>query len=199
MTDTASTQIEQGIELIREVPEDILAMPLLHRLADVIPVADILFGGLILIVIVLIHALGVRIVSNHVSRRVTAVMQHPSAWHSDLLMASLVFQLLALHLFEVFIWAAALVGSGLVGDWSAAGFFAGNTYTTLGYGQFILPLRYQMVAPIMAISGLFTFGWSGSVLVDYVRRIQQIRDKAYALKHPDKAKHPAQAKHPEGS
>ena len=190
MTDTAPTQIEQGIELIREVPEDILAMPLLHRLADVIPVADILFGGLVLIVVVLIHAVGVRTISSHISRRVAALMQHPSAWHSDLLMASLVFQLLAVHLFEVFVWAAALVESGLVSDWRAAGFFAGNTYTTLGYGEFILPLRYQMVAPIMAISGLFTFGWSGSVLVDYVRRIQEIRDKAWALKHPAKVKHP---------
>jgi len=193
MTNAASAELERGVELIREVPEDILAMPLLHRLADVIPVADILFGGLVLILVVLIHALGVRTISNHVSRRVAAVMQRPSAWHSDLLMASLVFQLLAVHLFEVFVWAAALVESGLVSDWRAAGFFAGNTYTTLGYGEFILPLRYQMVAPIMAISGLFTFGWSGSVLVEYVRRIQQIRDKAWALKHP------AQAKHPEGS
>ncbi len=190
MTDTSPSQIEKGVELIREVPEDILAMPLLHRFADAIPVADILFGGLILILVVLIHALGVRTVGNHISRRITAVMRHPSAWHSDLLMASLVFQLLAVHLFEVFVWAAALVESGLVSDWRAAGFFAGNTYTTIGYGQFILPLRYQMVAPIMAISGLFTFGWSGSVLVDYVRRIQQIRDKTYALKHPETAKHP---------
>lgn len=190
MNTATPAELEQGIELLKEVPEDALAMPMLHRLADVIPVADLLFGGGILILIVLIHALGVRTVSNHVSRRITAVMRHPSAWHSDLLMASLVFQLLALHLFEVFVWAAALVQSGLVSNWRSAGFFAGNTYTTIGYGSFILPVRYQMVAPIMAISGLFTFGWSGSVLVDYVRRIQQVRDKAYALKHPESAKHP---------
>jgi len=190
MTNAAPTDLERGAELIREVSEDALAMPLLHRLADAIPVADVLFGGVVLIVVVLIHAVGLRTVSNHVSRRITAIMRHPSGWHSDLLMASLVFQLLAVHLFEVFVWAAALVESGLVSDWRAAGFFAGNTYTTIGYGDFILPLRYQMVAPIMAISGLFTFGWSGSVLVDYVRRIQDIRDKAYALKHPGPAKQP---------
>jgi len=183
------TELEQGVDLLKAVPEDVLTMPMLHRLADVIPVADVLFGGGILILIVLIHALGVRTVGDHISRRITAVMRRPSAWHSDLLMASMVFQLLALHLFEVFVWAAALVESGLVSDWRSAAFFAGNTYTTIGYGSFILPVRYQMVAPIMAISGLFTFGWSGSVLVDYVRRIQQIRDKAYALKHPTNSKH----------
>ena len=80
-------------------------------------------------------------------------------------------------------WSCALVFSGLVPNWHDAGFFAGNTYTTIGYGTFILSPAWEMVAPIMAISGLFTFGWSGSVLVDYVRRIQQIRDAVHARKH----------------
>ena len=188
MTATPS-ELDPGAALLHSVPEDVLAMPLLHRFAEVVPVADLIFGGVILIVVILVHAFGVRTVGNQMSRRITSIMRHPSTWHADLLMASLVFQLLALHLFEVFMWAAAMVESGLVSDWRSAGFFAGNTYTTIGYGQFILPQSYAMVAPIMAISGLFTFGWSGSVLVDYVSRIQRIRDKAHALKHPETVKH----------
>ena len=68
--------------------------------------------------------------------------------------------------------------SNLVPDWRSAGFFAGNTYTTVGYGNFILPNGWRMLAPIIAMSGLFTFGWSGSVLVDFVRRLNTIRDAA---------------------
>ena len=89
-----------------------------------------------------------------------------------------VFMLLSLHVVEMFLWAAALVYSGLVPDWRAAGFFAGNTYTTVGYGNFILPDGWRMLAPIIAMSGLFTFGWSGSVLVDFVRRLNTIRAAA---------------------
>ena len=37
-----------------------------------------------------------------------------------------------------------------------------------------------MLAPIIAISGLFSFGWSGSVLVDIVGRCQKIKDAAAA-------------------
>jgi len=179
------------LELLRGIPEDFEAMPMLSRFADVVPIADLVLGGGVLILVVLIHGAGLRGVNNHVGRRVDAILRHPSAWHADLLMGSIIFLLLALHLFEVFAWSAALVGTGLVNDWRAAGFFAGNTYTTIGYGNFILPLRYQMLAPIMAISGLFTFGWSGSMLVDYVRRIQQIRDAANALKKPEVPKQPA--------
>jgi hypothetical protein len=37
-----------------------------------------------------------------------------------------------------------------------------------------------MLGPIIAISGLFTFGWSGSVLVEVVRRVGLARDAARA-------------------
>ena len=97
-------------------------------------------------------------------------------------MGSIVFMLIALHVVEMVIWAAALVYSNLIPDWRSAGFFAGNTYTTVGYGNFILPNGWRMLAPIIAMSGLFTFGWSGSVLVDFVRRINALRDAATAAK-----------------
>jgi hypothetical protein len=41
-----------------------------------------------------------------------------------------------------------------------------------------------MLGPIIAISGLFTFGWSGSVLVEVVRRASQAREPARATKTP---------------
>jgi hypothetical protein len=96
-------------------------------------------------------------------------------------MSSTVLALLALHLLELFAWAAALVYSGLIPDWRMAGFFAGNTYTTIGYGTLILPDGWKMLTPIIAISGLFTFGWSGSVLVDLVGRCQKIKEAATAV------------------
>ena len=157
---------------------DIADLPLFEHLSAVMPAADLFFGGGVMIFIVLVHAAGVRAVTTHVLRRTEAIMQHPSRWQADLLMASIVFMLLTLHVTEMVLWAAALVYSNLVPDWRAAGFFAGNTYTTVGYGNFILPNGWRMLAPIIAMSGLFTFGWSGSVLVDFVRRLNQIRDAA---------------------
>ena len=105
-------------------------------------------------------------------------MQRPARWRADLLMGSIVFMLLALHTVEMLLWTMALVYSNLIPDWRSAGFFAGNTYTTVGYGAFILPDGWRMLAPIIAMSGLFAFGWSGSVLVDFVRRINLLRDAA---------------------
>jgi len=163
---------------------DIADLPLFEHLSAVMPAADLLFGGAVMIFIVLVHAAGVRAVTTHVLRRTQAIMQHPSRWQADLLMSSIVFMLLSLHVAEMILWAAALVYSGLVPDWRSAGFFAGNTYTTVGYGNFILPNGWRMLAPIIAMSGLFTFGWSGSVLVDFVRRLNTIRDAAVNPRSP---------------
>jgi hypothetical protein len=166
--------------LERELAQDVQLVAPLQQFSEVIPAADIVFGGAMLIVIVLIHATGVRAISNHVLHRSSALMKAPSRWRADVLMAGTVFALLALHLLEMFAWAASLVYSGLVADWRSAGFFAGNTYTTIGYGTFILPFAWRMLAPIIAISGLLTFGWSGSVIVDLLGRCQKIKDAELA-------------------
>jgi len=177
-TGTSPDVLQQIPGTLERGAADIANLPLFEHLSAVMPAADLLLGGAVMICIVLVHAAGVRAVTTHVLRRTQAIMRHPSRWQADLLMSSIVFMLLSLHVVEMFLWAAALVYSGLVPDWRSAGFFAGNTYTTVGYGSFILPNGWRMLAPIIAMSGLFTFGWSGSVLVDFVRRLNTIRDAA---------------------
>jgi hypothetical protein len=177
-TSTSPDVLQQIPGTLERGVADIADLPLFEHLSAVMPAADLFFGGAMMVFIVLVHAAGVRALTTHVLRRTESIMQRPSRWQADLLMASIVFMLLTLHVTEMFLWAAALVYSNLVPDWRAAGFFAGNTYTTVGYGNFILPNGWRMLAPIIAMSGLFTFGWSGSVLVDFVRRLNQIRDAA---------------------
>lgn len=163
---------------LENVPADIENLPFLQHLAQVMPAADLAFGGGMLMLIILIHATGVRAVTTHVARRTHVIMARPRTWRADLLMASSVLMLLVLHLLETIAWATSLVFGGLVQSWRAAGFFAANTYTTVGYGNFVLSPGWEMLAPIIAMSGLFAFGWSGSVLVDIVARCQRIKDAA---------------------
>jgi Ion channel len=177
---TAPDALQQIPDQLERGAADIAQLPLFEHLSAIMPVADLLLGGGLMVLILLVHAAGVRAVTTHVSRRSDAILQKPALWRADLLMGSIVFMLIALHVIEMVIWAAALVYSNLIPDWRSAGFFAGNTYTTVGYGNFILPDGWRMLAPIIAMSGLFTFGWSGSVLVDFVRRINLLRDAATA-------------------
>jgi hypothetical protein len=174
--DKGSGTLEAGAAGLDALPRELGDLSAIQPLLQVMPVADLAFGGAVLLVIMLIHATGIRTVSNYVRRATIRILARPASWRADVLMSCAVFLLLALHVLEIFVWAAALVVGGLAPDWRVAGLFAGNTYTTLGYDAYVLPRGWGMVAPLVAISGLFTFGWSGSVLVDLVRRCQKIKD-----------------------
>ena len=168
-------------------------VPLIQHMTQVMPVPDFVFGGGMLLLIVLIHATGMRMLTDRFELRIQALSQRShSTWRPDLLLGAVVLLMLLLHLAEIWVWAAALVYSGLVDNWRAAGFFAANTYTTVGYGNFVLPEGWHMLAPIIAMSGLFTFGWTGSVLVEIVRRCQAAKAAVLrARQHGPENKPPA--------
>jgi hypothetical protein len=139
----------------------------------------VLLGGALLVAVVLIHGVGIRFVSGHFRKQTAALARRAHAsLRLDALLGVVIFLLLALHLAEVVFWTAALVYSRLVTDWRTAAFFAANTYTTVGYGKFVLPPEWNMMSPIISISGLFTFGWTGSVLVGFVTSLNQLRDRS---------------------
>ena len=181
LSDVALSPAQAQLELAKvEAVGD--QVPLIQHLTDVMPLPDFIFGGGMLLVIVLVHAAGMRMLTDRFEKRLLTFGISHSTWRPDVLMGLVVFLMLLLHLFEIWLWAAALVYSGLVQNWRAAGFFAANTYTTVGYGNFLLPEGWHMLAPIIAISGLFTFGWTGSVLVEIVRRCQEIKTTAFKAK-----------------
>jgi hypothetical protein len=182
--DPPRQSLATDVSKLDAVSRDIMQVPLIEHMREVLPAADLFFGAAMLILIMLIHAAGVRAATNRLLHRTEVILARPTQWRADLLMSGTVFILLSLHLVELFAWAAALVYSGILSDWRAAGFFAGNTYTTVGYGGDILPPGWRMLAPFIAISGLFTFGWSGSVLVDLIGRCQRIKDAAGSGQRP---------------
>jgi len=79
-----------------------------------------------------------------------------------------VFLMLDLHIIEIMIWAFALNHMGLIVHAYDAIYFCANGYTTLGMGKMELEEHWRVISPIIGISGLFTFAWTTSALVDVV-------------------------------
>ena len=69
------------------------------------------------------------------------------------------------HLVETLIWAVPIQRLGMIPNLRDSYYFVLESYTTLGEGAVTLPDAWRLVGPIIAMSGLFTFGWTGSVLV----------------------------------
>ena len=56
--------------------------------------------------------------------------------------------------------------SGLIPIPRDAYFFVLENYTTLGDDTVSLPKGWRLIGPVIAISGLFNFGWTASAFVN---------------------------------
>jgi len=157
-------------------------------LTQALPLPDIMFGGSVLVLVIMTHAFGIRFITRTFAERSSALLQeHGSMWRVDLLFMAMVMVLLALHLAEVMVWSAALVFGDIVDTWSSAAYFAANCYTALGE-PLSLPRSWRIVAPVIGMSGIFAFAWTASVLVNFVARYDALRAGVLAPACPVRAR-----------
>lgn len=154
---------------------------------EAMPVPDIIFGGGVLVLVIMFHAFWIRFITGVVLKQAMVVQSRASLWRADLGFALTVMGLLVVHLSEVFLWTTALITGDIVSDWSRAAYFAANCYTALGE-PFSLPHAWRMIPPIIAISGIFTFAWTASVLVDFVSRYNALRADILAQHKENRAR-----------
>ena len=97
-----------------------------NALAQALPMTDIVFGGGVLVLIIMFHAFWIRFITGAFFKRGQAVRKRASMWRADLLFALATISLLSLHLAEIMLWTAALIFGSIVGDWARAAYFAAN-------------------------------------------------------------------------
>jgi len=78
--------------------------------------------------------------------------------------------LLMIHLVEISVWALFYVWQGCMPDAESAFYFSGSTYTTLGYGDLLLPTPWRMLAPVETLTGILMCGLSTGLFFAVVSR-----------------------------
>jgi len=146
------------------------------------PMAAIGMGSLILVTLVLFHGLGIHNILVRFKRgEIRLEHGRPHLGLAGLLFARAVFFMLCLHIFEIMAWAFVLNHLGLIPRPADAIYFCANAYTTLGYGAVDLSPLWRNISPIIAISGLFTFAWTASSLVNivggYIKLVGQLEEE----------------------
>lgn len=123
-------------------------------------------GASVLCASLLIHGLGMAIV-NRWHERFAAQKPHlPMARRA--IFSVLILLMLATHSLEIALWGIVLALARAVPDIQDAIYYVSVTYTTLGYGEDMLARNWRSIAPMIAMSGLFAFGWTTGVLFSVV-------------------------------
>lgn len=114
---------------------------------------------------VIIHGVGALASFRRVTGLWSGRKDPPGRLGAELLIAQLVGALLLLHLAEAIVWAFFYVLVGALPDLETAAYFSLTSYTTVGYGDVVLPEGWRLLGPIEAAVGVLMLGWSTGVMV----------------------------------
>ncbi len=129
---------------------------------------EILLGLLLVIGTLSVHSLGMYLVMHRFELHWPAYCMGKNEIRRQFYFGHLVVIMLVTHILEVLLIAIVLYGIHAMPDLRTAFYFTGEAYTTLGFGDILLPSQWRQLALFIAMSGLFGFGWSTGVLVHIV-------------------------------
>jgi hypothetical protein len=135
---------------------------------QLMPIGEVALGTGLLVVSLMIHGIGMYLVQQRFNRHVASRL--PSRLMRQYLFGTLIAMMVATHLVEAMVWGATLVLLGAVPSFRDAYYYVTATYTALGYSEGTLPPEWRILAPMIAMSGLFAFGWTTGVIVNIVHR-----------------------------
>jgi voltage-gated potassium channel Kch len=74
--------------------------------------------------------------------------------------------LFALHTIEIWLWTFAYyIVLGAHRSFDEALYFSTSTFSTVGYGDVVLPLEWRLLGALEGVDGFILIGWSSAYLV----------------------------------
>jgi len=128
-----------------------------------------LIAAVLVAVTVAIHAAGLAIVLSHLVKSHT--LPPTRSWPITLLLIRVTWLLMLIHMVEISLWSLFYLWQGCLPDAESAFYFSGVTYTTIGYGDLVLPKPWRMLGPIEGVTGILMCGLSAGLFFATVTRV----------------------------
>jgi len=127
-----------------------------------------------------IHIFGLTLLADWLIRHPLRLKRHLSKRRYSLLLTAVFAIITLLHLLEAFIWAAFYYRFGLLDSFEASWYFSLGSYTTIGYGDVVLPPRWRMLGGLEGINGVLLCGMSTAFLFAIIKEMFDIRGQQQA-------------------
>jgi len=124
-------------------------------------ISTLLIAWCLLALTVTIHAAGLSALLSGVSsalpdRRFSPTRFWPVTWQ----LLRVAWRLVLLHLVEIAVWALFYWWQQCLPDAESSFYFSGVTYTTVGYGDLVLPKEWRLLGPLEGLTGILMCGLS---------------------------------------
>jgi hypothetical protein len=124
---------------------------------------------------VTVHAVGLMLVFRSISR--TSALADLRFWSQTWMLIRIAGWLIFLHVIEISLWALHYFWLQGIPDLNSAFYFSSVTYTTVGYGDVVLPKEWRLVGGIEALTGILMCGWSTGFFFLIISRMYQAQTK----------------------
>jgi mannose/fructose/N-acetylgalactosamine-specific phosphotransferase system component IIC len=126
-----------------------------------------LAGGLVLVTIA-IHAAGFSVLLRAMLR--SRALHRTGFGPVYTMVMALTCWLVLIHSLEISVWGMFYFWRGWLPDAESAFYFSGTTYTTVGYGDLVLPKPWRLLAPLEAMTGILMGGLSAGLFFAVINR-----------------------------
>ena len=136
---------------------------------------ELLIAFAIVAVCVVIHVGGIAVFAQYLLGRFPQLEGLTTISRQAVLLIAVFAVVISLHLIETAIWASFYYLYGLFATYETALYFSLGTYSTIGYGDVVLPDRWRLLGGIEGISGVLLCGLSGAFIFAVVNALFQTR------------------------
>jgi voltage-gated potassium channel len=129
------------------------------------------FAAVILSTLTLaIESAGMAVIIHRVRAYFAPGIKIQSLWHTGVLMIRFTSVTILLHLLQILLWAA-FYRLRCLRSWESSFYFSATSYSTVGYGDVVLPPVWRLLGPVEAMMGVLMCGISVSALFAIATRL----------------------------
>ncbi|MEZ5922450.1 MAG: ion channel [Parvularculaceae bacterium] len=133
---------------------------------------ELILSGVMIFITVFFHAVVIS-ASASVFRSTKMHFWGPVRFAYDAFMLTIAgLVLMAAHGAEIWAWAQLFLKLGAFQTFEEAFYFSSSAYTTLGFGDVLLPDQWRLLAGTIASDGLLLFGMSAAFLLETAARLR---------------------------
>lgn len=136
---------------------------------------EISVAALIVAVCLLLHVAGLVLMAEWLLRHREYLEPKGARMRYAVLLVLLFSGIMLLHLFEAGMWAVFYYSRALFNDFETSLYFSLTSYTTIGYGDVLLPQRWRLLGAIEGVTGVLFCGISTAFIFAVMSAMLQSR------------------------
>ena len=136
---------------------------------------ELILAFAIVAVCVVIHITGMASLMGYLLRRREKLQQKLTLFSTSRILILVFAIVILLHLLETSIWAGFYYSRNLFADFETSLYFSLKTYTTIGYGDILLPKGWRLLGGVEGLSGVLLCGVSTAFIFAILNALFQIR------------------------